>query len=167
MSRSVLPPQKVSLILLNPLPPHTHEQASSFDDQPPHHGYRAGDHIPGTHPSETSEADDDERAVGEILKILRTRVEAIDDLRKVFKRFDSDHSGRISGEELRLVISEAYHIDFTESQFEMLMSHLDMVGGLYKFTRSLKRKRLLRACTSTSTSPAGCEQFHFIYNTCT
>lgn len=84
--------------------------------------------MPGARPSETSSSDDDRRAVAEILKRLRSRVEAVDDLRKVFKRFDDDRSGRISGDELRAVLSEAYHFDFTQPQFDLLMSLLDSDG---------------------------------------
>lgn len=92
-------------------------------------GYRAMSHIPGTHPDETSPRElADQRAVEELIEILRARVEAVDDLRKVFKRFDSDGNGRINGEELRAVISEAYHIEFTEKQFDILMKALDLDG---------------------------------------
>ena len=70
------------------------------------HEYRAGDHIPNTHrddppppqarlsTAELYAVATDERAVREILNILRTRVESINDLRKVFKRFDADGRGQ-------------------------------------------------------------------------
>jgi Ca2+-binding EF-hand superfamily protein len=71
----------------------------------------------------------DQVAVGELLSILRTRFEGVTDLRKVLERFDADGSGRISLAELRAVLSEAYHITFTEPQLALLMSQPDTGGN--------------------------------------